>query len=235
MLPAIVTVNPMAKRRRHRAHSAHRRHHRRHTNTFRRRHKVRAHNAFRRRHRHRRSNPFSLRGAMGEFTPALYGAAGGVGLDIALAYIPLPAALQSGYANSAVRIAGAIGLGALAGMAFGRRTGALVGAGALTVQLYSILRGIAQSTIGASVKGLSGLADFKDYSLAGPGMGAYMRPRIGAYMRGGMGAYMNPGTVVSGLAGRGLASRGVAGLRGYGGLGGPGTAWSRGHVAESAD
>jgi hypothetical protein len=238
MLPTIITVNPMAKKRRRKSAHAHRSRHtahrrrarpagarqmmgyvvgarkirRRKLNPFRQHH----HHARRYHHRHRHHNPFGItRGVMAEFTPALWGAAGGIGLDVALAYIPLPAALQTGYANSAVRIAGAIGIGAVAGMMTTRRTGFMVGAGALTIQLYSIIRGLLASTVGSTVKGLSGLADFKDYT-----MGAYMQPALaGPVVRPAgtprtVGAYMNPAAYVS-AASPIVARQRVAGFGAY--------------------
>jgi hypothetical protein len=204
MLPQILMVNPMSKRRRRTrsANPQHRRH--------------RARNPFRskshRRHHARSRNPFDMKGMTAAFVPAAIGGAGAVGLDILLAYIPLPTALQSGWGNYAAKIAGSFGVGYLGGMALGREKGHLITAGALTVSLYTILRALAQQSLGTTVKGLSGLADFRDYRRAG--MGAYMDPAtvirtpqmvtgparnavsarpMGAYMArplGRMGAYM---------------------------------------------
>lgn len=185
MLPQILVVNPMAKRRR-RQHSRH--------------HSYRASNPFRhhRKHRHSRrvSNPFALPSShsiMGDLTPAAIGGAGAVGLDILLAYIPLPATFQTGWGNYLAKIAGSFGLGMIAGAVTDKRKAEMVTVGALTVSLYTIIRSLAQQTIGTSVKGLSGLADFKDYSVR-PGMGAYMQPRLGAYMNPG--TMLRPGTMV---------------------------------------
>lgn len=171
MLPQILTVNPMAKRRSSRSKNPH---HRRHQarNPFR-------HTAHRRRASGRRSrNPFDAKGLTAAIVPAAIGGAGAVGLDILLAYLPLPAALQSGWGNYATKLAGSFGVGYLGGMALGREKGHLITAGALTVSLYTILRALAQQSLGTSVKGLSGLADFRDYR------------------RTAMGAYMDPATVI---------------------------------------
>lgn len=207
MLPQILTVNPMSKRRR-RARSANP-HHRRHRarNPFR-------HTSHRRRASGRRSrNPFDVKGLTAAIVPAAIGGAGAVGVDILLAYLPLPATFQSGWGNYLAKIAGSFGVGYLGGMALGREKGHLITAGALTVTAYTILRALAQQSLGTSVKGLSGLADFRDYRRAA--MGAYMdpatvirtpqmtgmrpanaisaRPAMGAYMArpmGRLGAYM---------------------------------------------
>lgn len=200
MLPQILTLNPMAKSRRRRAKNPHHR-------------RTRARNPFRHKHHARRGrrmrNPFDTKGLTAAVVPAAIGGAGAVGLDILLAYLPLPATLQSGWGNYATKIAGSFAVGYLGGMALGKEKGHLITAGALTVSLYTILRALAQQSLGTSVKGLSGLADFRDYRRTA--MGAYMdpatvvrtpqmvagRPRtaisarpMGAYMARPMGAYM---------------------------------------------
>lgn len=210
MLPTIVTVNPFMAKRRRKAHHkrAHHRAHRRHAR----------HNAFRhRRRRHRSINPFKLpsMGGLGrDITGALVGAAGAIGTDVAMAYAApyLPAQLQSGWLNLITRAAAALGVGYIAGKVAGAATGKAVAAGGLIVVAYSGLKQALAPTLGQSIKGLSGLADFGDYRaavpyaaesplMAGGGMGAYMQPRLGAYMPqanigGRFGAYMSPGSIV---------------------------------------
>lgn len=213
MLPTIVTVNPMAKHRRKRAH--HKRAMTRYSasNPFRKHHRHRS-----KRHRHMAINPFkafSTRGAMHDITGALVGAAGAVLTDVAIAYLPstvMPTFLQSGWGNILLRAGVAVGVGAVAGMAVGKQTGKALAAGGLIVVAYSGLKQALAPTLGTSIKGLSGLADFGDYTPAyggqtaamlGSNLGAYMRP-MGAYMRpmgnfgsqGRLGAYMNPAAFV---------------------------------------
>jgi ubiquinone biosynthesis monooxygenase Coq7 len=82
-----------------------RRHHRRHM----------MHNV-RRRRVHR--NPFSVKGITSQVFPAAIGAVGALGLDVAYGYIGgmLPATVTSNpWLTAAVKIAGAFGLGLLAG------------------------------------------------------------------------------------------------------------------------
>lgn len=225
MLPQIVTVNPfMAQRRRARHKRAH--------NRFRYRAKrtSRAKNSFRRR-RHRVSNPFNLKGLTGSLMPALIGAGGAIGTDIAMAYAApyLPAAVQSGWLNILARAAVAVGVGYAAGMATNKQTGKEVAAGGLVVVAYSALKQALAPTLGKSVKGLSGLADFADYSPAvsygqqpaamiGSGMGAYMQHPMGAYMQPRLGAYMSPGSVMSpGNSPIAAKQRALAGFGGFGG------------------
>lgn len=220
MLPTIVTVNPM--RRSHRRTRRHRRHNpesrrrrvkaakagwrrRRHANPLARRRRHRRNPLFARRHRasrrhHRRyRNPFQRQTneVVSMLVPAGIGAVSAVALDVIVAYLPLPTAVATGWGNIAVKAVGAIGLGFIAGMVAGKRNGVLVGAGALTVVGYDAVKMALAPTLGTSIKGLSGLADFGDYTdmgayMAQPGaVGAYMTPQVG------MGAYMNPSPYVA--------------------------------------
>lgn len=201
MLPQIVTVNPMAKhRRRAKQKRAHNRIRHRAKGS-----RGRTHNRVRR-SRRRVANPFSVRGLTSSVMPALIGAGGAIGLDVLMAYLPLPAQLQSGWMNTLARGAGALALGYAAGKVAGKSIGQEVAAGGLIVVAYSALKGALAPTLGTSIKGLSGLADFGDYApaysgqsgaMVGQGMGAYMQPRMGAYMnQGRIGAYMNPAAFV---------------------------------------
>lgn len=229
MLPAIVTVNPFMKHRKTRA-----KHKRAHNRLRYRAHRShRAHNTFHRRRRRSHSvhNPFSVRGLSSSLMPALIGAGGAIGTDIAMAYLPLPASLQSGWMNLLTRAAVAVGVGYVAGMISNKMVGKEVAAGGLIVVAYSGLKQALAPTLGNSVKGLSGLADFGDYAPAysaqpaammGAGMGAYMRPQgLGAYMRP-MGAYMNPAPFLTAGGGGAPTSimtkqRAMAGFGGFGG------------------
>lgn len=189
-------------------------------------HKKRSHNRFKyrarrshnprhtkwgqvRKHRRRTHNPFSIRGVTGSIMPALIGAGGAVATDVAMAYLPVPATLQSGWLNILTRAAVAIGVGFVAGAVTNKQLGKEVAAGGLIVVAYSGLKQALAPTLGTSIKGLSGLADFGDYRAAVPygseatvmsggGMGAYMQPRLGAYMQPRLGAYMNPAAFVGG-------------------------------------
>lgn len=227
MLPTILTVNPMARRRKAHAKRQH--------NRFRYHSRRRAHNPHRSR-RHRRHNPFQLsRGNIThQVTGALVGATGAVLTDVAMAYASpyLPATLQTGWFNVLARAAAAIGVGLVAGKVVGRETGKAVAAGGLIVVAYSGLKQALAPTLGTSIKGLSGLADFGDYrpampaysgqstAMVGGGMGAYMTPRMGRF-----GAYMNPASILS-QAGAGAATSPIrarqmgAYMRSLGGFGG---------------
>lgn len=228
MLPTIVTVNPfMAKHKHRRAHAK-----RQHNRMRYRAHGGRHHNRFRARHHRRRAhNPFSTRNLTGQIVPALVGAAGAIGTDVAMAYAApyLPAMLATGWGNLLARAGMAVGVGYLAGLATSKSTGHAVMAGGLIVVAYSGLKQALAPTLGQYVQGLSGLADFGDYrpavaysqestAMSGGGMGAYMaRPGMGAYMprpMGRLGAYMNPATVVNSPVRR----MQMAGFGGFGGV-----------------
>jgi hypothetical protein len=207
---------------RHRRHNPHRRH-RRHHNPESHRERVHAarsgwrhrrHNAHRRHYRRHRNPVDSIAGEVKSMlVPAGIGAVGAVGLNVALAYLPIPASLQSGYGQILVSAAGAAGLGIIAGMIAGKRVGTAVGVGGLVVTGVQLLNQVLGPTLGSSVKGLSGLADFSDFR-GGPGVGAYMRPA-------GVGAYMNPAAMLTGPApaaaspAQTLRAKQVAGLAAY--------------------
>lgn len=132
----ILLVNPRRRRRRKKA-------------TVRRRRKnVYVANPKRRRKRRstsvrRRRNPRARRitaaSIQKQLTVATQGALGAIGLDIALAYIPLPAQLTGPVATPVIKGLAAVGLGAVAGMAGVRaETANRMTEGALTVQLHTI-------------------------------------------------------------------------------------------------
>lgn len=160
-------------------------------------------NPRRKAYRRRRSNPrFSVGGITGQVIPALYGAGGAIALNIALSYIPLPAALSTGWARHGVRLVGALGLGWAARKFLGAK-GNAVAAGALTVVVYDILKGVlaqAAPDLGARLGeyedvSLSGDEGFTDPASIVSGMGAYLTgpmdgPLDGVGDMSGMGAYL---------------------------------------------
>lgn len=158
----------------------------------------------RKRSRRRRINPrilgktFSPRGLLNYAIPALTGAAGGIGLNVALAYVPLPEEMKSGWTGALVKTGGAVLLGLGVGTLFGRKNGVLFTGGALTILAYQILSNLASQAFGDKIKGLSGYQDFTDYQLPSS-MGAYMTPALSAPSQQ-MGAYMNPSPVLSGYS-----------------------------------
>jgi hypothetical protein len=154
------------------------------------------------RHRRRYRNPMSLSGVKGVIVPAAIGAAGGLALDIVWSYASpyIPSALTSSPMIAGLtKLAAAFGIGLAARKVLGPVKGNAVMAGAVTVQLYSLL----STQLAGTLPGLSGFR----------GMGAYMTPMAGLgnmspaqYIQkparmagmGRVGAYMTP---MSGLAG----------------------------------
>ena len=142
------------------------------------------------RRRHRRNNPrFSVSGITSQLMPAAYGAAGGIALDVALGYIPLPAMLKSGYPKHATRIVGAMGIGWAARKFLGSK-GAAVGHGALIVAMYGLLKDV----IVQFAPQVKGLGDYEEISIDNTA------DQIGAYMPGAqMGAYLPDGSSAPGM------------------------------------
>lgn len=209
MAAQIALINPRRKRKARKTRARRRRHVARRKTTARRRRKTsivavrrlnprrRRVHARRRRHHARRRNPrmLSLGGITRTLMPAAIGGAGALALDIALSYATpyLPASLQSGYLKTGVKLAGAIGLGMVAGKFLGGEKGRAVTLGALTVVLYGAIRDAAKQF--APTLNL-GAVDYADNTV-----GAYMAPSLG-YINpapfvsndmSGLGAYMSDG------------------------------------------
>jgi hypothetical protein len=198
MLSEIALINPRRRRKHRKVRARRRRHVARRHRARRRRSTVivarrinprRRHRVHHRRYRHRARNPrFSIGGVTRALLPAAIGGAGAVGLDIALGYASgfLPPALTTGYGKVVVQIAGAFGLGMVAGKVMGREKGHAVTLGALTVALYSLIKTTVRQAA-PTLPGLSGI-DGLGY------MGAYMPPSLGytnaAPALQGFGAYM---------------------------------------------
>jgi hypothetical protein len=142
----------------------------------------------------------------GTIIPAAIGATGAVALDVLYGYASpyLPTFLQNKWATLGVKLMGALALGYGASRVLGRERGRAVTLGATTVVGYGVIKAAAQSAL-PTIPGLSGYADFVDYSARMGGVGAYMRPGMGfispaaTIQPQAMGAYMEPG--LSGVEG----------------------------------
>lgn len=129
--------------------------------------------------RRRRSNPI---GGMGDFLtgtlmPSAIGGGGALLLDVALAVLPIPASLKVGALAPVVKIAGAVGLGMAAGMVVSRKTANQIAAGALTVTMYNIAKGLLVKATGGKIPGLAGHDEY--YSLMPSGVGEYVGEYVG--------------------------------------------------------
>lgn len=143
-----------------------------------------------RRRKKYRSNPiggFRPRSFINQtLMPAAIGGAGALGLDILLGALPLPDMLKTPAMRPIVRIAGAVGIGILAGMVTNKRLGEQVGAGALTVVLYDTIKGFAKTTFPTLNLGDIDM-DYPQMEYLSPapqidGLGAYVDDSVGQYV-----------------------------------------------------
>lgn len=128
----------------------------------------------------------------GTLLPAAMGGAGAIAVDVIWGMLgsKLPANLQTGTLGTAVKAAGAIGVGQLASKFLGREIGQRVTAGYLTVLAYNLIRGMAQK----AMPSLPGLSDYSmGYTQAGPYIpDGYTPPNVGAYLPDpSMGSYVD--------------------------------------------
>lgn len=103
--------------------------------------------------RYRRPNPIAF--LTNTLVPSAVGGAGALALDVVIGVLPLPDNLKTGPMAPLVKIAGAVGLGMLAGKVVGRRVGEQVAAGAITVQLYNFAKAQLIKFGGGKIPGLS--------------------------------------------------------------------------------
>jgi len=122
--------------------------------------------------RYRRKNPISGFGSFvtGTLMPSAVGGAGALALDVLLGVLPLPAAVKTGPMAPVAKIAGAVGLGYVAGMVVSRRTAEQIAAGALTVTFYNLAKQLLIKVGGGRIPGL---ADY-DVGMYPDGVGAYV-------------------------------------------------------------
>lgn len=104
--------------------------------------------------RYRRKNPIG--GFVSDMLiPSAVGGVGAIGLDVLLGVLPLPVAMKSGAMAPVVKIAGAIGLGMLAGMVAPKRIANQLAAGAITVTLYNVAKAGLVKVSGGKIPGLA--------------------------------------------------------------------------------
>jgi hypothetical protein len=144
----------------------------------------------RRRHhaRRRRHNPrLSLGGIKHVLMPSIMGAAGAVGLNALIGYVPLPQQLKTGYAYQAVKLAGAVGLGMVAGKVLGKSKGDQIALGAMTVTMYGLMTSLL-SRYAPSIQLAGDDSDNMGYmspaEIMDSGTGAYLPGGVGAYLQG---------------------------------------------------
>jgi hypothetical protein len=76
----------------------------------------------------------------GTLMPAAIGAGGALAVDLAIGNLPLPASMKTGAMLPMVRIAAALGVGMLVGMAGGEEAGSEAAAGGIIVTVYSLMK-----------------------------------------------------------------------------------------------
>lgn len=96
---------------------------------------------------------------VGTLVPATVGAAGALALDMGWALLPIPASLQTGPLAPVVRLAGAIGIGMLAGAVLGKKFGREAMAGAVVVTVYDTAKYYLKTAY-PSLPGLQGLGRY---------------------------------------------------------------------------
>ncbi|KKN49741.1 hypothetical protein LCGC14_0639910 [marine sediment metagenome] len=131
----------------------------------------------------RRSNPRrrfpTVQGIINDqVIPAAVGGAGAVINDLVVNMLPLPANFKSGWMRHISKAVGAIAIGYLGGMFLAKKTADQLGAGAMTVVGYNVVRDLA--------------AQFMPQLQLGEylPMGEYLDPALGYY-----GAGLNPSTI----------------------------------------
>lgn len=87
-----------------------------------------------------RRNPIRIRGLMPQLQTAAGGALGGLGLSVALGYLPIPANLKAGPLGYVTKGALAFGIGFLAKNFTRAATAARLTEGALTVVMYEAMK-----------------------------------------------------------------------------------------------
>lgn len=134
--------------------------------------------------RRRRSNPRRFRGFQGiinnQVMPALIGGTGAVLNDVGYGFIPLPEMLRTGPMRHIGKAGTALVMAWLSSFVVGKRTADQLGAGALTVVGYNVVREL--------------VARFAP----GVPMGEYLDPALGYYGAGldpgaGLSEYLEPG------------------------------------------
>lgn len=104
-------------------------------------------------HRRRRYRPNPMRmGSVAGFTkhtlmPSVVGAAGALGIDVILGFLPIPPQFKTGHMRAIVKIAGAVGVGILASNFMKRETAHQIAAGAITVTLYDVMKGYLRQAV----------------------------------------------------------------------------------------
>jgi hypothetical protein len=124
---------------------------------------------------------------MRDIVPAATGAAGALGVDIAMGYIRpmLPAGFSGPMIDPLIKIGGAIGVGWVAGQVMGRRFGEQVTAGALTVAMYDIIKGFVRQAAPGLISEYVGVGYYDDDQIGWVSPAEQVGEYVGDYSTGG--------------------------------------------------
>lgn len=128
----------------------------------------------------------------GTLLPSFAGAAGALGLDVALAVLPVPASMKAGPLGVVTRVAGAIGIGYLGKKFMGAKFGENMMAGALTVTIYDQLKQ-AMTTYVPSIPLSADSLGWTSPGVQIGQVGSYLNG-LGTYVSDDSGAMVDPGS-----------------------------------------
>lgn len=115
--------------------------------------------------RYRRNPSLRIGNAVNQvIKPAVTQAVGGLVLDLAMGYIPLPAMLATGYAKSLTKVAIAVGIGIVGQKVTKGATAKSLALGAATIAIHDLLKGLVQTNM-PSIR----LGGYDDWDMAGLG------------------------------------------------------------------
>lgn len=148
-------------------------------------------------HRRYRRNP-SMRGGMQGFMkhtlmPSAMGAAGALGIDVILGFLPIPVQFKTGPMRALVKIAGAVGIGMVAQNFVKKETANQFVAGAITVTLYDVFKGYLQTAMPtvALSEAEHIMQEYPSLGYANPALNVSGSEQMGVYMpEAGMGVYV---------------------------------------------
>lgn len=157
------------------------------------------------RHRRYRRNPahragrFTVQGFMQHtLMPSVMGAAGALGINMAIGFLPLPPMMKTGPMRTLTTIVGAAAIGAVASNFVKRETAQQAVAGAITISLYNLLVGYMPANIQAMTVGENDATIHEYPSIGYAGAGYTVDGNTGAYVDSGVGLYVGDSPVDSG-------------------------------------
>lgn len=121
--------------------------------------------------------------------PSAIGGAGALGVDVAWGMLPLPASIKSGPMAPLAKAAGAVAVGLIASKVAGKKIGAQVTSGYLTVLAYNLLKGMVQKAMPQLPMGEVGYVQAGQF-LPDQSIAAYLEAP-GNAPSSGVGAYLN--------------------------------------------